>query len=142
LQGSANLFVTHDREKYFGGVVMFPVPLFRQINGYSNGYWGWGYEDTDMRIRCRAEQIALGYRDGTFDPLRHTSHGYQPDGKPNEIHQANRALCERNAQAIRDRKAHHEDGLNSLRFDLLARSAIADSAGHPYPHAERVLVRL
>ena len=33
-------------EEYFGGVTMFPIETFEKINGYSNKYWGCGYEDT------------------------------------------------------------------------------------------------
>jgi N-terminal domain of galactosyltransferase/N-terminal region of glycosyl transferase group 7 len=142
IRDSTNLFVNHDRKKYFSGVVMFPAALFRQLNGYSNSYWGWGYEDTDMRIRCRAERIGLGYRDGTFEPLRHASNGYLADGKPSETHQTNRALCQRNSVAIHARNAHREEGLNSLRFEILARGPLTDGQGQPYPHTERVLVRI
>ena len=35
-------------EEYFGGVTMFPIETFEKINGYSNKYWAWGYEDTDL----------------------------------------------------------------------------------------------
>ena len=46
---------TYKREifdTYFGGVTMFPVKDFTIINGYSNDYWGWGYEDDDLFKRC------------------------------------------------------------------------------------------
>lgn len=46
-------------DEYFGGVTMFPVHLFEKINGYSNKYWGWGYEDTDLLLRCRHHGIDL-----------------------------------------------------------------------------------
>jgi len=35
-------------DEYFGGVTIFPVTMFEHINGYSNDYWGWGYEDTHL----------------------------------------------------------------------------------------------
>lgn len=35
-------------EKYFGGVTMFRLEDFERINGYSNEYWGWGFEDDDL----------------------------------------------------------------------------------------------
>lgn len=38
---------------YFGGVTMFPVHEFIRINGYSNKYWGWGFEDDDLLYRLR-----------------------------------------------------------------------------------------
>jgi len=46
----------HDYETtffdYFGGVTMFTKEDFKTINGFSNEYWGWGFEDDDLLIRC------------------------------------------------------------------------------------------
>jgi len=46
-------------EEYFGGVTMFPVEDFKKINGYSNKYWAWGYEDDDLLLRCKENEIEL-----------------------------------------------------------------------------------
>lgn len=59
-------FIMDDDEKnreifdeYFGGVTLFPVEIFRKINGYSNKYWGWGYEDNDLLLRCKINNVVL-----------------------------------------------------------------------------------
>jgi len=46
-------------EEYFGGVTLFPIDSFIKINGYSNKYWGWGYEDTDLLLRCKVNNVDL-----------------------------------------------------------------------------------
>jgi hypothetical protein len=46
-------------DQYFSGVTLFPIELFEKINGYSNEYWGWGYEDDDMLYRCQICDIPL-----------------------------------------------------------------------------------
>ena len=46
-------------EEYFGGVTMFPIETFEKINGYSNKYWAWGYEDTDLLLRCKENGIGI-----------------------------------------------------------------------------------
>ncbi len=46
-------------DEYFGGVTLFPVHIFEMINGYSNEYWGWGYEDNDLLFRCRQYNVDL-----------------------------------------------------------------------------------
>lgn len=46
-------------EQYFGGVTLFPSIVFKQIDGYSNKYWGWGYEDTDLLYRCEKNGVDL-----------------------------------------------------------------------------------
>jgi hypothetical protein len=44
-------------DKYFGGVTLFPTKTFDKIDGYSNKYWGWGYEDDDLFLRCIKQNI-------------------------------------------------------------------------------------
>jgi hypothetical protein len=46
-------------DEYFGGVTLFPSEMFERINGYSNEYWGWGFEDDDLLYRCKANNIPL-----------------------------------------------------------------------------------
>ena len=46
-------------DEYFGGVTMFPSSIFEAINGYSNEYWGWGYEDDDLLHRCKEFNVSL-----------------------------------------------------------------------------------
>lgn len=46
-------------DEYFGGVTLFPIDKFEEIDGYSNKYWGWGYEDDDLRLRCSEKYIQL-----------------------------------------------------------------------------------
>jgi hypothetical protein len=53
----------HDYETtffdYFGGVTMFTKEDFKTINGFSNEYWGWGFEDDDLLIRCLNSNLEL-----------------------------------------------------------------------------------
>lgn len=46
-------------DEYFGGVTMFSIEDFEKIDGYSNKYWGWGYEDSDLLIRCKEKYLQL-----------------------------------------------------------------------------------
>jgi hypothetical protein len=75
----ATNFVLEDDEKprtifdeYFGGVTLFPMKSFEEINGYSNKYWGWGYEDDDLRLRCSEKNIPL---------QTHRIKNFKPTGK-------------------------------------------------------------
>jgi predicted peroxiredoxin len=53
----------HDYETtffdYFGGVTMFTKDDFKTINGFSNEYWGWGFEDDDLLVRCIESDLDL-----------------------------------------------------------------------------------
>jgi len=52
-------------ENYFGGMTIFPMRDFAKINGFSNKYWGWGYEDDDLMFRCISKGINLDTREIT-----------------------------------------------------------------------------
>lgn len=53
----ATQFIPFD--EYFGGITMFPMEHFKKINGFSNKYWGWGFEDDDLLWRCKLKGIPL-----------------------------------------------------------------------------------
>jgi hypothetical protein len=55
-EGETKREVFHE---YFGGVTLFPIEDFKKINGYSNKYWGWGYEDTELLFRCKYMNLSL-----------------------------------------------------------------------------------
>jgi beta-1,4-galactosyltransferase 1 len=46
-------------DEYFGGVTMFTIRDFIKINGFSNKYWDWGYEDTDLLRRVKKQGLSL-----------------------------------------------------------------------------------
>lgn len=58
---------------YCGGVILFNKEFFERINGYSNEYWGWGAEDTDLYCRIVTSKEDWHRRDCTFESLPHKS---------------------------------------------------------------------
>lgn len=62
---ATNFELEYDKSKnlsfddYFGGVTMFSMDSFERVNGYSNLYWGWGFEDDDLLFRASNKKIAL-----------------------------------------------------------------------------------
>lgn len=50
-------------ESYFGGITLFNNTDFEKINGFSNEYWGWGYEDDDLMYRCIRHGVELDSRE-------------------------------------------------------------------------------
>ena len=53
----ANKVEAHDNKlpypQYFGGVVLINREDFARANGYSNEYWGYGFEDLDLLYRLQ-----------------------------------------------------------------------------------------
>ena len=45
--------------EYFSGVTLFNKEHFEWINGFSNKYWGWGFEDDDLLYRWRKRGVPL-----------------------------------------------------------------------------------
>ncbi len=74
-------------DEYFGGVTLFPVDVFEEIDGYSNKYWGWGYEDTDLLYRCKEK----------FIPLQtHKIKNYKSEGKSLKLNGVNAYIKSKN----------------------------------------------
>lgn len=134
--------VKHRYASFFGAVVMLPAADFRRVNGYGNAYWGWGFQDSDLRERCIAEGLKIGFRDGTFTVLPHRSRGFRMDGAPTEEHERNRLLYEERRAVAKTLRRHRSDGLGDLDYKLLERGPILDPRGQPFPNAERVLVEI
>jgi N-terminal region of glycosyl transferase group 7/N-terminal domain of galactosyltransferase len=134
--------VKHRYESFFGAVVLLPAGDFRRANGYGNDYWGWGYQDSDLRERCLAEGLEIGFRDGTFEVLPHRSRGFLTSGEPTEENRRNRALYEARRAVATTERPHRSDGLGSTEYKVLERGPMLDPRGQPFPNAERVLVEI
>jgi hypothetical protein len=105
------LTVGEDRENFFGGVVALDNRHMRAANGYPNRYWGWGFEDVEFAWRLRAAGLAIEHRDGTYQPLLHTSGGLTDTGM-NDRGRANAARWRERRDDLDRLRA--EDGLDTL----------------------------
>ena len=68
-----------------GAVTLFANEQFRKVNGYSNRFFGWGFEDKDLAARCRLHSLTIAQRDGTFIPLDHDNAGFLDDGSKSPV---------------------------------------------------------
>jgi hypothetical protein len=137
--GQSNYCLRHDLAQFFGAVLLVPNDLFRAVDGYSNEYWGWGYEDWDLKFRFLARGTALGRRKGTYQALDHVNAGYDLQGKPRPIAEANRQLFEAKRATP---MPSHCDGLSTTRFEVVSRATVPDSQPERAAPWEVVKVRL
>ena len=115
--------VAHDIANFHSGVILTPNKLFEEVNGYSNTYWGWGWEDTDLKSRYQAAGVTFARRKGTFRPLDHDHNGYNLDStlKPAAI--ANRRHYE---DCWASGLTSQAEGLPTLAFEILDRRPVPE----------------
>jgi hypothetical protein len=131
----------HKMDFFFGGVVLVPNSGFEQVNGFANQYWGWGHEDTDLANRFVASGFLPGRRKGTFVALDHKNEGLDLELKPTPFALVNDQLCRRRWTG--GQSAMADDGLSSLRFEVLNRRDLSnDSIPERPARWEIVRVRL
>jgi hypothetical protein len=126
-------------DTFMGGVVAFNRPDFERINGYSNDYAGWGYEDDDVRERCRRAGLVPAFRDGTYTALPHPHHGLHDDGSQKPEAQATARVF--TAKLLQGDAGFGSEGLTTLRYTLEA-SLPMQRNGVPMPHVLHHRVRL
>lgn len=111
------LVIGEDRKKFFGAVVMMNKADFLKVNGYSNNYWGWGYEDVDLTVRFKVAGLEKDTRDGTFVALPHEHNGLNSDGTLTAGALANKQRLMASQATMRD--TYMNDGVNSIKYDLV-----------------------
>ncbi len=134
------LALRENYDQFFGAVTAFNCADFERVNGFSNDYWGWGFEDTDLHRRCLRAGLAIDHRDGTYQPLPHEHRGFRTDGGLTDEARATAALFEEKATGPADR--HLADGLSSLRFETVeTRSGASAEDGRPLPQIRHHFIR-
>lgn len=106
---------------YFSGAVSIRKDQVFAANGFSNDYWGWGKEDDDFFFRLlRAGYLCYFDGAGTFRDLPNPQH--QDTRKPAYARQ-NR---QRRSRLLRGLADPTQDGLNTVRYQVLDRVEHAD----------------
>jgi hypothetical protein len=138
--GRSQRMLAHNLDEFFSAVVLAPNEIFASVNGYANAYWGWGFEDIDLRNRFTATGVPFGRRKGTFQGLDHDNEGLQLDGAPTPIAAVNQQICERRWG---ERASTWTDGLQDLAFEITHRRSIPEGPTVERPALwEMVTVRL
>ena len=137
--GRSDQGVRNNLEHYYSGALLAATAHFRQVDGFSNSYWGWGYEDVDLKKRFDRAGIALGRRKGTFQPLDHDNHGFKLDGLPAPISVVNQRLFD---QRWAPGAAAVADGVSTLDYQIMRRLPIDDPRPERAADWLKVTVRL
>ncbi len=113
------------RENVFLGSILIPKNVFKKVNGYSNSYWGWGFEDTDMKKRLDTNKIKVDYRDGFYQPLIHDNLGYDMNEEkkvvPSKYHLNNQKTFNEN---WKDHQNYLKDGINNFKYKVISNEEV------------------
>src|SRR5262249_44694902 len=117
----------HDLSLLFSAVVLCSNEQFQSANGFANDYWGWGFEDLDLRNRFLAIGLGIAHRKGTFKPLHHRNNGYVIDQDTKSVQSTpesdrNRLLFEKRWNPTN--MCWRKNGLNAADFRILDRQRI------------------
>ena len=108
--------------QYFGGVVLINREDFERVNGYSNEYWGYGFEDLDLLFRLKESGV---YLEKFYDLNRTYSNYNELDILPYRIEDVRVSLNEK-SQEIEYNKFNNNDYLygvmNKITANLLESS--------------------
>lgn len=109
---------------YFGGIVMFEKEEFKDVNGYSNSYWGWGAEDDDFLRRCINKNKKIYRRITVIESLSHKSNIFEDDNKTiKKDVEDNRKTFKKFEQST----SFGKDGLSNLSYDILNKITLSSN---------------
>jgi len=122
-------------EGYFGGIVLFSKKDFQQVNGFSNEYWHWGWEDVDLRDRCYITGLTPVILKHSKYHVIHHPHSYMqtPDGVFHEDKKTLKKLKDKKREnRSRYLKLAHgkldylKDGLSNLDYRFISQEEHPD----------------
>jgi hypothetical protein len=113
---------TRRTDYYFSGAVSIRKDQALAANGYSNEYWGWGKEDDDFFFRLLLAGCLPYYdTEGTYldlpNPKQQQVVRKSPQTPPHV-----RKNRDRRSRLLRGLSDPQEDGLSTLRYEVLDRS--------------------
>ncbi|KAI1725324.1 xylosylprotein 4-beta-galactosyltransferase [Ditylenchus destructor] len=108
----------YDYQKFIGGVLILTMEDFRQVDGMSNKYWGWGLEDDEFYLRLKeANMTDTIVRPHNLTSDRTNTFMHIHDGKKRKRD------YERSAQQKKmSRRRDRISGLHSVKYTLRGRS--------------------
>jgi len=92
-------------EGIFGGVSAMTKNHFKQVNGFSNKFWGWGGEDDDMRNRLTAKKLYVSRYPANIARYKMLHHKKSKEVNP-----------DRYKYLFSGAKRMDQDGYNSVKY--------------------------
>lgn len=103
---------------FFGLMVILPVNIMDQINGYSNMFWGWGYEDGNIRDRIRSKNIPIFVANPNIINIK-----FLPHIKSYSLKLENK---DSNTTNKLDEVLKYKSGLATLKYTILSEEKLSE----------------
>ena len=106
-----------------GGIYAFNKKIFKDINGFSNNFWAWGYEDADLQNRVKLKKYKIN-RDN-FIGRGNNNKIYDKIDRKNKFYKDNQ-IQEKIffKKYIEDIKNIYKDGLNNIKYKKISDTEI------------------
>ena len=100
-------------QNFFGGVMLCNKKDFKEVNGFSNEYWGWGCEDDDFFKRITFFKLPFLHTGGRYLSLPHTPNKTAP-------------VFQKNTERLRKECDYAKDGLSNLTYSVIKKEVLTD----------------
>ncbi|CAF1619180.1 unnamed protein product [Didymodactylos carnosus] len=108
--------------KYVGGILLITLQHFRQVNGMSTDYWGWGQEDDNFFVRLRLAELSI-YRPSNLTLTNRTNtFRHLHNSSSDKAHKRDNVRY--GLQRQHNLKLHLDKGLNTTKYELVDRYQI------------------
>lgn len=115
---SHELHPKYDYPTFIGGILLISRKHYKQVDGMSNKYWGWGLEDDEFFVRMRQANMAIerptGITTGRKGTFRHV-HSNKERKRDND-----KCYNQRNATRRRDRQT----GLSTTFYKVVSKKEL------------------
>lgn len=113
-----------------GGMFMIHSKHFNKINGFSNEFWGWGGEDTDLQNRCEIKNIEIDRKNFIKRDDNKKLNIFNDDITETKVkdaaNQKNQKLKRDNLLKYKNNKESLlNDGINNCEYKILKKTKVA-----------------
>ena len=117
---SHELHPKYDYATFIGGILLISRKHYKQIDGMSNKYWGWGLEDDEFFVRMRQANLAIerpkGITTGRKGTFKHVHSSKDKERKRDNA----KCYNQKNATRRRDRQT----GLATTFYKVLSKKEL------------------
>jgi len=108
----------HWYEYFFGTLSVLPLDVMDKVNGYSNNFWGWGREDTNLSRRIRDKNIKIYNADPKITSIKSLPH--------KDAHTLGIKNMDMEKVDNEDIKSGYKSGLSDLQYSIVNKKVLND----------------